>query len=447
MTEQTEQLHPQNPVWEAVEKAHNELWTRFIHQQGSSAIILDYADLDGTVSLPTPEECAEGKPNALAWWCPAENGAFFNGLYLDGLLNRWKMTGSELDRERALLIAEGLIRLAEVGGTPGFIARGIAEDGRGHHLIGSDDQTIPWFYGLWKFIGSGLCSDADKERIIALMRTAVPAIERLGWRMPCDKEGYTFRGSFEEASWRDSTRLLFMLKMMAVLTGEDDWRELYDRTGSEKPDGLDKTRFEWCGSGIYDAPDSYYESDLLTAEMCASGVHPPAPKRRWPYWITASSQSCLKELFLLEDDPQLKAMYQAGLNANARRALAYIQNEAYTAYDNDTTIPFDPDWRFLNELWTPQASVDEALQLAAVQIKEWNKRSPRKLYEGQYMREPLFAAWFIMLSGDAELIGAAREPIRRLLTQYDWSRLYYSLFFIAECVYYEGAVSGHSAGC
>jgi hypothetical protein len=26
-----------------------------------------------------PEECREGRPNALGWWAPNENGAMFNG--------------------------------------------------------------------------------------------------------------------------------------------------------------------------------------------------------------------------------------------------------------------------------------------------------------------------------------------------------------------------------
>lgn len=69
---------------EAVERAHRELWKRFVLERDDCGIVLDYAGLDGFVPLPTPEECADGKPNALAWWCPAENGAFFNGLYIDG---------------------------------------------------------------------------------------------------------------------------------------------------------------------------------------------------------------------------------------------------------------------------------------------------------------------------------------------------------------------------
>ena len=69
----------------AAESAHREVWRRFIDGSG---IFLDFADLDGKVSIPTPEECREGKPNALGWWAPIENGAMFNGLYMEAAVNR-----------------------------------------------------------------------------------------------------------------------------------------------------------------------------------------------------------------------------------------------------------------------------------------------------------------------------------------------------------------------
>ena len=61
--------------------------------------MIDFADMDGKVSLPTPEECREGKPNALGWWAPIENGAMFNGLYMDAAVNRWKRTQAATDGE------------------------------------------------------------------------------------------------------------------------------------------------------------------------------------------------------------------------------------------------------------------------------------------------------------------------------------------------------------
>ena len=63
----------------AIDKAHAAMWSRMIKDDG---IMLDFTDRDGAVVIPTPEECAEAKPNAMGWWTPIENGGFFNGLYL-----------------------------------------------------------------------------------------------------------------------------------------------------------------------------------------------------------------------------------------------------------------------------------------------------------------------------------------------------------------------------
>ncbi|TNJ60682.1 hypothetical protein FE784_35665 [Paenibacillus hemerocallicola] len=400
---------------EAVERAHRELWRRFVLERDDYGIVLDYAGLDGFVTLPTPEECADGKPNALAWWCPAENGAFFNGLYIDGLLNRWRTTGDERDRGEVEKIALGLMRLAEIADRPGFVARGIADDGKSHHALGSDDQTAPWFYGLWKYWQSGLPGPDMRSRIVGLFAAAGDRIETLGWRIPCDREQYTFRGSWAEGHFIHAARVLFMLKLMGVLTDDPKWDRLYRKVGEEIPEGSDKSRFQWCGFGIRDNSE---------------------------YWTSASSQACLRELYELEDDPDLKRMYKEGLETNARRALAYIREEANSAYDNDNALGFESDWRFLNEWWEPQATVEDALRVAGIQSRQWHGRSPRKAYEAKYVREPLFAAWFVVLSGDGQLVLEAGEPIRRLLTQYEWEKLYYSLFFMAECVYYEGVRCG-----
>ena len=55
-----------------VEQAHSELWGSFIDKFG---VIIDFIG-----DLPTPEDCILGKPNAIGWWSPIENGPMFTGL-------------------------------------------------------------------------------------------------------------------------------------------------------------------------------------------------------------------------------------------------------------------------------------------------------------------------------------------------------------------------------
>jgi hypothetical protein len=83
---------------EAVERAHQELWKRFVDEHD---LILDYVGLKGEVIRPTPEDCRELKPSALSWGVPNEDGPMFNGLYLDAACNRWALTGDDEDRAKA----------------------------------------------------------------------------------------------------------------------------------------------------------------------------------------------------------------------------------------------------------------------------------------------------------------------------------------------------------
>src|SRR5207237_9753667 len=119
----------------AVEQAQAEIWRRFIDRNG---IMLDFTALDGMVSLPTPEECREGKPNALGWWSPIENGAMFNGLYMDAAVNRWRHTKSADDAANVRRLMEGLLLLNSISDVRGFIGRGVSTDGKSHYPMGSN---------------------------------------------------------------------------------------------------------------------------------------------------------------------------------------------------------------------------------------------------------------------------------------------------------------------
>jgi hypothetical protein len=51
----------------AVEKAHEELWSRFVDKHD---LILDYVGLKGEIVRPTPEDRRDMKPSALSWGVP-----------------------------------------------------------------------------------------------------------------------------------------------------------------------------------------------------------------------------------------------------------------------------------------------------------------------------------------------------------------------------------------
>ena len=199
----------------SVEKAHAEIWGRFIDKHD---VMLDFANPDGPLSIPTQEECKLGKPNALGWWSPIENGAFFNGLYMEAAVNRWRKTQRPEDAEKARRLANGLMLLGSASEVKGFVGRGVATDGKSHYRMGSDDQTLPWFYGLWGYLESGIATDGERSRIIAKLVETADEIVRLKWSMPAEPP-FGIRGGFGGFLFYQAPRLLFVAKMMHQITG------------------------------------------------------------------------------------------------------------------------------------------------------------------------------------------------------------------------------------
>ena len=210
-------------VAKKIEQAHLEIWRRFVDEHG---ILLDFTDLDGSVNYPTPDECRNGKPNALGWWSPIENGAMFNGLYMDAALLRWERSRSDADAEKARRLMEGLLKLNSISDVKGFVGRGLSTDGKSHYAMGSNDQTLPWLVGLWRYWQSSLATEAEKTRIAKHLVETVEEIVRLDWKMPAEAPFGT-RGSFSGFHFDEAARMLFTLRLMHVVTGDEKWPTLY----------------------------------------------------------------------------------------------------------------------------------------------------------------------------------------------------------------------------
>jgi hypothetical protein len=386
---------------EYAELAHREIQRRFIDAQD---VLLDFAGLDGTVELPTPEECRAGRPNALGWWTPIENGAMFGGMYLDGLIERYRRTQDVADAEAVRRIVRGLVRLSEVGEVRGFIARGFATDGRTSWPMGSNDQTGPWFYGLWKYLQTDLPSPDERSTIIERMRSVADVLAASEWRMPA-AEPFRYRGSFAQFSWEGAARLLFLCQTMHQLTGEAAWAERY-RTlrGASSPDGT--TRLAICERG-----------------MVFESTHRHT-------WTGASSTIALRGLWELEEDEAIRAAYLRGLQATAE--LAAIGMAERSKFDPLTDEYFELDWRKMNPLWKPQATEAEAVELAQAELREFNRRSPRRRVELGVWREAAFAAWVTALCPHPAVVARHRAEIEATIGHAPADRLYCASFFPVE---------------
>jgi hypothetical protein len=392
---------------QAVEQAHGEIWRRFIDAHG---IMLDFTNLDGTVGIPTPEECRDGKPNALGWWSPIENGAMFNGLYMDAALNRWRRTKSADDVAKARRLMEGLLLLNSISEVPGFVGRGVSTDGKSHYPMGSNDQTLPWFLGLWRYWESGLATKEERGRIAAAITRTAEVIMSLKWAMPAEPP-FGRRGSFAGFSFDSATRQLFVMKILHALTGEEKWDAMY-RTALQERGGKD---------------------NLSKLEICTRGM--VFDYARYHSWTSCCSVGALRVLWELEKDEALRAAFAQGLQASAD--LAFKNLSMAEKFDPADASQFDPDWRkTMLPLWKPQQTETEAQKLAEEQVRAFLKQSPRRGKETEFVREPTAAAWVVSLAPDAAILKQRAPDIERVIAHYDYSKLYYSQFFWVESAWW-----------
>jgi hypothetical protein len=394
------------------EEAHREIWRRFIDKRLD--VLFHYVGLNGEVTLPTANHCRAAQPNGMSWSTPIEDGPFFGGLYLDGLCNRWRLRRDEESAEKVHRIAAGLMQLAERSETPGFVPRGLGEDGKSHYPASSEDQAFPWFYGLWCYLRSGLASASMRTRMEEKLRSTVLALESHQWRVPCARPEYGYRGTFVRPTAHDAARFLFLLRAMHELTGEARWLTQYHERLQEKIGPGRKSRLEICAAGL---------------EYGGHG------KRETYLWTHSMSQAALRGLADAETDSAIRDAYLRGLMASAERAATHLDRA--WRYDPANQFAFDTDWRFLNASWKPQANCEEAISLGRAQLPLWADRNPRSPYEDDTVREPLFATWIICLAGketQERLLGA---KLQEMLARYQWRGMYTATFFVVVNLVYE----------
>ena len=400
-----EPFHPDSAT--AIDQAHTELWRRFVDEYG---ILVDFCDLEGKVNLPTPEECRAGKPNALGWFQPIENGAMFNGLYLDAAVNRWRSTKAREDAAKARRLMEGLLLLNSISDVKGFVGRGVSTDGRSHYPMGSDDQTGPWFIGLWRYYDSGLASEEEKDRLRRHLVETTEAIVSLGWNMPAEAPFWK-RGTFEGFHFEKAVRKLFVMKLMARVTGEASWEERYRAELGVAGGELALTKRQYATGGM-----KYHY----------------APTHAWTSCVAVGALRCLWEM---EEEPALKADYAAGLRASAVLAAECLP--LAEKFDHANPSVFSQDWRTaMMPLWKPHTTEQEAVDLAIAQLKAFGKISPRRHSEAAFIREPSAAAWIVSLCPDKDVVKTHLPAIERLLRRYDYADLYYATFFWVESVWW-----------
>ena len=141
---------------------HKLVWERFVRMPYGH--VVDYTAPDGTIYIPTKEECEKAMPNPLGWWTPIENGAFFTGLYLYALIAEYNQTKNPKTADEINILVNGLFLLQDVGSVDGFIARGVADDEMAHYPLSSDDQFTPWVLALFSYCRCELRNNKDEVK-------------------------------------------------------------------------------------------------------------------------------------------------------------------------------------------------------------------------------------------------------------------------------------------
>ena len=382
----------------AVEQAHAEL-LNFI---GPAGLLLDYLG-----EIPTAHDCAECQPNAKGWWTPIENGPMFTAPWLVAVCRRAEISGLAEDRALARRLAKGLLRAASLSKTPGFIARGEGADPGCHYPIGSMDQTLPWFYGLYVYQKSGAADPEVADNARKTMLAVADAIAKKGWKCPCEApfDAETC-GDFrnEGTPFRNAVHGLFLFRILGELAPER-YGGLYEEMAHSRARRCDMTRLEACAKG--------YEADIPVLPNLEPGL----------LWIYVCAQGCLRELAMLEPDEQA---FKRGLKANAKRAAPFMA--LHKDYDNSTEVPFRyANWR-TGYTWSEQKTIADSDRVASTGDKAI--LGTRKKFERAFMTAPLSAAAICALAGESP------HEVAKTLAHYDYATLNLSEFFLAEVAWF-----------
>lgn len=384
---------------------HDLVWKRFVRMPYGH--VLDYTDADGNIYVPTADECKKAMPNPLGWWTPIENGAFFTGLYVHALIAKYNNCKDEKTAEEIKILMDGLFLLQDVGTVSGFIARGVADDGKSHYPFSSEDQFTPWVLSLYSFYKCDLCDckASVKERLLR----ALTAVRDNGWNIPCDVEGLYYCRWGSTSAWRGVCKMLLCARIIYELTGEEKDLKLYRDLATSHPGDSIYTRLEIASHG--------YSHDLVAFLGTKQN------------WICACAHFGLRELVAL--DSENAEYFKSGLRNNGITALGVVDD--MKKYDNSKE-GFDINWRRLNSLWEDYGNdVTKGLSIANRENTYWQKEVvPHRKMEHEILGNAVFSALIAITCGEERISRLATEKMIDNCACVDWENLHLSYAFVIE---------------
>lgn len=384
---------------------HDIVWKRFIRMPYGH--LLDYAGKSGEAYYPTAEECKKCMPNPLGWWTPIENGAFFTGLYTYALIEKYHKGKDKKTAEEVNILINGLFLLQDVGQVEGFIARGVADDGKSHYPVSSEDQFTPWVLALYAYYKSDLC--AEKEAVKNRLLRALTSVRDCNWKIPCDVKAL-YRDEWGNSdTWHCVSKMLFCARILFELTQDEKDLLLFNRIANEHPQDCIYSRLEIVSHG--------YAHDMVAF----LGVKQT--------WICVCAHLAVRELLFL--DAANKEYYKKGLFNNGVTALGVVDD--MKKYDNRKD-EFHIDWRAMNKLWEYYDNdVRKGVEIACRQNEYWEKEIvPHRYMEHAVLGNAVFAAWVAVTCEEKRISEAAAKKLSENLAFVNWDNLHLSYAFAAE---------------
>ena len=389
----------------SVNDLHELLWRRYIRRPYWH--LLDAAEENGEAHIPTAAEINANLPNVMSYATSIADCAFFGGLYLFGLCEKYDNSPTEALKEEIRRLAGGLFLLCDVAKTDGFIARGVAfDDGVTHYPCSSTDQVGPFVLGLWRLLRSPAADKALCDEITPRLKRTLRGLMAAAWRVPTEWPDVTL-GSFADADWRGVAKRLFLMAVARELGLLPD--EELQKAAEEKPLKSIYTRAEIVSHGF--APDMLKNNGLIQ------------------FWIDVCAHLATRELVTL--DPARAALYRQGLLANSAAVVPFLRE--YRTYNKQEDKEFNHNWRLLLPHVQPFQSADEAYAEAKRQNRVWpDLYNPLRNIERKTLSQAFFGAWIAVTGGDEAAAQYAKDCLTDAIATVAWEKVGHSYAFAVE---------------
>jgi len=396
--------------------AASELWSRF-HLPGSD-LVYDIP-LTSPDQLPTAEEVAECAPNCSGWGTGMEDCALNGGFLLDGLVAEHGATASADSASRARKVFCGLVDLATVSGTRGFVGRGFAPGSSTVYPNSSADQFTAFVFGVWRYARSSIATPAERDAAAGLLADVADLVLASSDNIPRSDLRPSIFGNTSSVTPDRACRLLQIYSAASDLTADERWQRHYD-------DRL--------------------ESQGRARARCYYGPDPWSADR--PVYPVLQNQAAFHQLFQMESRPEIR-----GLFARALRDQAASVSPLIACWKDAPRPPapraFPGRWR---EVWASYAEshrgydpscLDDVNGFLAALRSDADARVPAGDVGRPPLRQAVEALAVAMLSEVPELRESTAAAAQSMLCAVQWARVERADVWAAmEVGYWRGVQAG-----